>query len=86
MMESEYFDCSCHSPEHTLKFIFDDDKDFPCIYAYVFLRPEPFFARLWKAIKYVFGYQCRYGHFDEFILRKEDCGRFINLLQKLQQK
>lgn len=81
-MQQEYFECSCYSTEHTLKFIFDDDPDFPNLYVHVFLSEEPWYRRILKAIKYVFGYKCRYGHFDEFVMRHEDCDRFISIVQK----
>ena len=78
----EYFVCNCHSPEHTLKFEFD--KEFPSIYVSVFLSELPWCLRLFEAAKYVLGYKCRYGHFDEFVLKKEDCGRLIDIVGKLR--
>jgi len=80
----EYFECDCHSPEHTLKFEFDDDEKFPLIFISVFLSELPWRKRLVEAVKYVFGYKCRYGHFEEFILKKEDCDRLIEIVGKLR--
>lgn len=80
-MHTEYFECSCYSPEHTLRFMLHSPED-PEIFVHVFLGPDPLFKRIWNAIKYVFGYRCRYGHFDEFILRPEDAERLIALLQE----
>ena len=56
--------------------------DDPEVFAHVFLRPDPLPKRIWNAIKYVFGYKCRYGHFDEFILQRADVTRLITLLQE----
>lgn len=81
-MNQEYLECSCYSPEHTLKFVFDDDPDFPSLYAYVFLSEEVWYRRLWKALKYAMGYKCRYGHFDEFIMKHDDCDRLMSLIQR----
>lgn len=81
----EYFECRCHSPEHTLRFWFDDDDKFPCVYASIFLGSAPWPQRVWNAVKYVFGYKCRYGHFDEFLLRPEDCDRLIALAERLKR-
>jgi hypothetical protein len=83
-MNEEYFECACHSPEHLLQFkFFEDDPKMIC--AYVFLRPEPFYKRIWNGLKYIFGYTSKYGYFDEFILRNEDADRFIKLINKLKE-
>jgi hypothetical protein len=79
---TEYFHCKCHSPDHTLRFdlvSFDDDK--PEVYVSTHLTTFPLRRRIWAAIKYVFGYRCRYGHFDEFLLQDEDRTRLIQLLK-----
>ena len=85
MNESEYFECRCSSPEHTLRFSYDEDEDFPCVYVHVFLSNGPWYKRVWDALKYVFGYKCRYGHFDEFLLRLEDCDRLIGVVRRLKE-
>lgn len=81
-MEVQYYECACFSPEHTLRFVFDpEDKE---IYTEVYLNHyQNFFKRIWIAIKYVFGYQCKYGHFDCFIMRSDDAQRLIGLLTKV---
>lgn len=30
------------------------------------------FKRIFTAIKYIFGYKSKYGHFDEFIFKHQD--------------
>lgn len=77
----EYFECWCRSPEHTLQFWMDEDNP-PVLYAHVLLCPDPLWKRILNAIKYVLGYKCRYGHFDEFLLHPRDCDKFIELLNK----
>jgi hypothetical protein len=62
-----YVECSCGSPEHLLQF--DRDEDF--VYIYILLNNENFFKRIWLGLKYIFGYKCRYGNFDEILLSKE---------------
>lgn len=85
MSQNEYFECRCHSPDHTVRFVFEDDPDFPELYAYVLLSQEPFLKRIVKAFRYVFGLSCRYGHFDEFIFCREDCDRLVSLLNKFSE-
>jgi len=62
-----YVECSCGSPEHLLQF--DRDEDF--VYVYVLLNNPNFFKRILIGLKYIFGYKCRYGQFDEILLSKE---------------
>jgi hypothetical protein len=82
-LEAQHFECACHSPEHTLSFSWDDEENE--IYTQVFLRSyHNFFWRVWAAIKYVFGYKCRYGHWDCFIMQSKDAQRLKDLLNKLE--
>jgi len=80
----DYFECMCHSPEHTMQFWMDDD-DPPTLYAHVFLSLDPWWQRIWNSVKYILGYKCRYGHFDEFLLNPEDCDKFIELLTRYKK-
>jgi hypothetical protein len=83
-MECHFFECHCHSPEHTLVFhLFDDDPKMLC--AHVFLNPDNFFKRIWNSIKYIFGYKCAYGHFDEFIFNPKDAQKLMNLLEQIKE-
>jgi hypothetical protein len=80
--EAQYFECACRSDEHTLKFIYVSAPDpEPEFYTTVFLNECSLPMRIWNAIKYVFGYKCKYGHFDCFMLREKDLNRLITLLQ-----
>lgn len=86
-VDTEFFECICLSDEHTLKFTLDfyDPNDIE-LYTSVFLSQcHNLFGRLWIAIKYVFGYKCKYGHWDYTILKVEDTDRLIALLQKHKQ-
>ena len=80
----EYFECSCHSPEHTLKFMFEEFSSDSEIAVSVFLAELPWHKRLFVALKYAMGYKCRYGHFEEFLLDKEDCDRIIEIVGRLK--
>jgi hypothetical protein len=78
---TEYFECQCTSPEHTISFT-DDDNEITI--SYFLNQYHSIFARIWVAIKYVFGYKCQYGHFDVTILKTEDIPRLIRLLEKVK--
>jgi len=75
----KYLECSCNSPEHTMRFSKFDDEDF--MYITIHLSHCKFIHRLYNAIKYIFGYSCIYGHFDEFILDKDNRIKLIEILQ-----
>lgn len=82
-LEAQFFDCECHSPEHTLRFAWDDEDN--QIYTEVYLSQyRNFFKRLWVALKYVFGYRCKYGHWDCFLMQSKDAERLRALLDKLK--
>ena len=83
-MTTEFFECACHSDEHTLKFGYDPEDNE--LYTSVFLNQyQNVFKRVWIALKYVFGYKCKYGHWDCFIMRAEDGERLKSLLDRLIQ-
>ena len=83
--DPQYFTCECHSPEHTL--IFTLDRESNEIYTSVFLlEPPSIWRRIWIGIKYIFGYKCKYGHWDCFSLKQKDVYRLINLLMNLSER
>ena len=84
---TEFFECACYSSEHTLKFTFDienyDEEKTPTIYTTIFLNQyRNIFKRIWVAIRYVFGYRCKYGDWDCWLLRSEDVDRLIGMLNE----
>lgn len=83
-MKNEYFECRCHSPEHTLAFYLDEEEP-KMLYGVIFLNSGSFFTRICNSIKYIFGYKCKYGHFDEFIVDPENAQRLIDLLEKIKE-
>ena len=82
MEDPVFFECDCHSDEHTLKFTFDQEENE--LHTSVFLHQyRGFWRRLWVAVRYVCGYKSRFGHWDCFILRAEDAPRLRALVDKL---
>jgi len=80
-METLNLICECYSYEHQAIFWYDDeDKQ---LYATVHLiTHKGFFKRLWIGIKYAFGYNCRFGNWDEFIFKPEDEQKLHDYLLK----
>ena len=81
--QAQYFECECRSEEHALRFAYTSmPDDQPEVYVSTFMDNSGFFSRVWRAIRYVLGYKCKYGHFDCFLLREPDADRLIDLLVK----
>lgn len=70
MTEEKFIKCMCGSPEHQAIFGYDpDEEDFPELWIEIHLcHYENFFKRIWMAAKYIFGYHCKYGHWDCLLL------------------
>ena len=58
--------CDCESIEHQITL--RKDNELKKIYMTIHLKPFPWYKRIANGIKYIFGYRCAYGDFDEFIL------------------
>lgn len=81
----EYYDCSCYSADHTIRYTYVPELDPSDSTLYVDVQLNQWrnwFKRVWVAIKYVFGYKCKYGHWDCALITKEDAKRLIKLLEK----
>jgi hypothetical protein len=68
-MNPQILICNCNSTEHQIVLLQAENDD--VLYLQIHLAPRPFLHRLKYAIKYIFGYRCKYGAWDEFELTKE---------------
>lgn len=80
--------CDCFSIEHQLSFTYvygDDETDYDVMNLEVHLISyDSFWKRLRAGIKYIFGHKSIYGEWDNFIVKREDCDKFISYFQKLK--
>jgi hypothetical protein len=51
------------------------------IYTDVYLPDKPWYKRIWLAIKYVFGYKCRYGFWDCTVMGMDKVEKLYLFLQ-----
>jgi hypothetical protein len=89
MSQNDYFECDCASKEHTFCVTSEESEDQlpPQLYFYFqLIQYRGFAKRLWVALKYVFKYQCRYGHWDTVNLSEDDTNRLIILLHQHRAK
>jgi len=63
--------CDCTSAEHQIILGYFEPDDEPVVYLTVHLSKKPFWERVKHAVKYIFGYKCTYGSFDETIIGPE---------------
>ena len=81
--ETEILLCRCHSSEHQILVHYDeDDKE---LYLDVHLDScYNFWQRLWRGLKYIFGYRCKYGHWDCFIFNENDADKLQAMADALK--
>lgn len=85
MLKHEYFECSCDSNEHSLRFTHDPEDDE--VYITTFLSQyRSFFKRVGVAVKYVLGYKCKYGHWDCTMLSKDEALRLKDWIDSKYKK
>ena len=78
-METEHIECACHSIEHTIHLIAIGDNE---VSMNLFLSDVPWYLRVLRGVKYIFGYKSIFGHFDEFIIDKDAASKMVDCLQK----
>lgn len=75
----EYMECKCMSTEHLVKFHLDLDDGDLCMDVHL-ANWLPWYKRLGRSIKYLFGYKSKYGDFDNLIFKEEDVDNLMKLL------
>jgi hypothetical protein len=79
-MKTKYFECQCDSSDHTIRFVIDKLENE--VYLEIQLcKHKNIFQRAWSAIKYILGYECKYGHWDCVLLKNEDRKEIIKILE-----
>ena len=89
-LQMYYIECDCTCNDHLIVFSlsndefddgFDDGCDEHVLYVCTQLRRDSFFNRVWLGIKYIFGYQSKYGHWDEARLSGDNVEDLKKLLK-----
>lgn len=81
----EFFVCECSDITHQMLYTDFPNADGSYDVAYLEIhmaQSEPWYKRIWIAIKYVFGYRTKYGHWDTILFKDADLIRFRNALNK----
>lgn len=81
-LEDYVLRCVCNSTEHTLIINEDSDEEFGIeinsAYIHIHLTKKSF----WNRLKYLFGYQCTYGAFEEVIINKDNTKQLYEMLKR----
>ena len=86
-MKDEILICECGSAEHQAVLCFNDDEDLGrMVFVEIHLMPLVWYKRLWHGIKYIFGYKCCFGDFDEMILSPKHARQIYGLYRFLRPK
>ena len=81
-MENKIFTCTCSSLEHS--FVISYDNEFT--YIEIHLSKKSFLKRFIHGIKYICGYKCKYGSFDEILLDDKQLADLVDYLLEIQNK
>lgn len=81
---NKYFECECHSFQHTMKLYYDSEDGYLSFTTYI-NSYKPWYKRVWLATKYVFGMKLDHSHFDEFLMKPEDSLRFYNIAKHFKE-
>lgn len=84
-MEYSIILCSCNSTEHQMVFLpspFPEEKE---VYVHIHLNKRSWWERLKYGIKYIFGYKCMYGAFDEMILDKNNIHKLEEVIKYIKE-
>lgn len=62
--------CACHTPEHQLILSYYKDEEQPgrMLTIQVHLTKHGFWRRFWYGLRYIFGFQSKYGAFTEMVI------------------
>lgn len=82
-MTDELLICACSSDEHQI--ILHKDEEDKMVYCSIHLVKLPFWQRLIRGIKYIFGYKCKYSNFEEFILDNRHTDKLKELIKFLEK-
>jgi len=74
--------CDCNSTEHQIVISHIEGEN--SVYCHIHLNSRPFLSRLKYGLKYIFGYKCKYGHWEEFIFAPEHVKELKEIIKILE--
>lgn len=80
-LKTYYFECDCHSQEHTIGVAFDTEHKEMMLFTQL-AKNKGFFKRLVLGVKYILGMETPYGQWDETLMQEEKFVEFYNLMTR----
>ena len=77
----DVLECACYSNEHII--LLDANKEDKEIYLSIHLARLPWYERIIHAIKYIFGYGCKYGNFEEIIITEKNAKKIKEYIENV---
>ena len=77
--------CECASPEHQviLSSIFEDEPEYQMVFiSFHLVTYRNIFRRVWRSVRYIFGYRSRYGDWDEIMINKKTAKEIRDYLDR----
>lgn len=81
-MRTDLLLCDCSSPEHQMIIRYDDEDKM--VFVSIILSGVSLKERIIRGIRYIFGRECVYGHFQELILTKEHIPQLEKVIEHLK--
>lgn len=83
MIKRQYLDCACSTLDHTFAVNVDTSDDhLPLWIDFHLCMWRPWYKRIWLAIKYIFGYQSKFGHYDTVCLDREQAYKLVDIINE----
>jgi len=79
MKKARIYICECSDTSHNIVIDHDDES----IFISVILNNHSVLKRIILAVKYVFGIDCKYNHYQEVILDKDTAHALRNTLSEM---
>lgn len=73
-----FLPCGCGGIDHNLIFKIDTDEQ-PQVWLYYQLEKRPWYNRIWLGIKYIFGFQSKFGMYGELLINKSN----VHILKRI---
>ncbi len=89
MRQTEIIICDCHSEEHQVVFVWEEeiheDHEFNQVYMHFHLVKYGFWTRVKTAFWHILGRKSRYGAWDEIIISTDDIHKFEKVVEFLKK-